>query len=90
MKNINSNINITGWKKRWHNRCLWPELKNFIALVESFDACSPAVVEGKQLDKDILNCSLGQTKNRWNKEEFRNQKYTKGWAETTKVNGWDL
>jgi len=29
------------------------------------------------------------TKNRWTKEEFRNQKYTKGWIESTEIPGWE-
>ena len=29
------------------------------------------------------------TKNRWTKEEFRNQKYTKGWIESEDIPGWD-
>lgn len=29
------------------------------------------------------------TKNRWKKEDFKNQKYTQGWIELDKVVGWD-
>jgi len=28
------------------------------------------------------------TPSRWGKEQFRNQKYTKGWQETDEVPGW--
>lgn len=30
------------------------------------------------------------TKSRWKKEEFRNQRYTKGWAEADSVDGWGV
>ena len=30
------------------------------------------------------------TKNRWTKEEFKNQKYTEGWTETDVVAGWEI
>jgi len=30
------------------------------------------------------------TKSRWTKEEFKNQKFTEGWTESDKVEGWDL
>jgi len=30
------------------------------------------------------------TKNRWTKQEFKNQKNTQGWEEVKKIGGWDL
>ena len=32
---------------------------------------------------------MNLTQTRWNKEQFRNQRYTKGWTEADGVPGWD-
>lgn len=30
------------------------------------------------------------TSNRWSRDQFRNQQYTKGWTESNKVEGWNI
>jgi hypothetical protein len=44
--------------------------------------------ESKLPNIDIRH-DKNMTKNRWNKEDFRNQKYTDGWLEVKSVEGWE-
>ena len=44
--------------------------------------------ESKSPNIDIRH-SQTLTPSRWNKDQFRSQRYTKGWQETEKVPGWE-
>ena len=49
------------------------------------DHISEALCNTKKKQCNYLNNSIRQ----YGKDQFRNQKYTKGWTESSKIPGWD-
>ena len=66
-----------GFEPMTHGRIKWEDVFGCVGFFSEF----PNV--------DIKG-DWNQTTQRWDKEKFRNQKYTNGWIESDAIPGWDL